>query len=174
MSWWDSSLPSYIWESASSKTAKYSTKLICYSHFYQFLSMPSPRLLVLYPKNTSTTSSSDRLANKPHELIGCQSQYAEHEMCQYFGISPDLNHPATKFVLEPSIHTHSLSDRWSLTMYLAFRVYNFVFGACLIIEYWLLTIIRAQYDNFLESLKDEIHFNRSQNAVGTFELVHNV
>jgi hypothetical protein len=66
------------------------------------------------------------------------------------------------------------ADRWSLTMYLAFRVYNFVFGACLIIEYWLLTIIRAQYDNFLESLKDEIHFNRSQNAVGTFELVQNV
>ena len=73
-----------------------------------------------------------------------------------------------------NIEVGSDSDRWSLIANNVFIISIFVFGAFLIIEYWLLTIIRAQYDKILESLKDEIHFNRSQNAVGTFELVHNV
>src|SRR3990170_1404120 len=67
--------------------------------------MVSPRHPVLYPLRYPSAGSDERLGNKTNELIGCQSQYAEHEMGHYFGISSDSNHPAAKFVFEPTINS---------------------------------------------------------------------
>jgi hypothetical protein len=43
-------------------------------------------------------------------------------MCQYFGISPDLNHPAAKFVLETSINSLDICALFVATVFRSLKM----------------------------------------------------
>jgi len=127
MSWWDSSLPSYIWESASSKTANIpQTDLLLallsvFEHVF-------PRLLVLYPKNTHYQFN-DRLANKRMSWSAVRANMPNMNVPILWHI-PDLNHPATKFVLEPSIHSLDICPLFVATVFSRSKWSSYNAGFC--------------------------------------------
>src|SRR3989304_5349293 len=77
------------------------------------------------PEYIPGAGSDEGLANKPHELIGCQCQYAEHEMGHHFGIASDSNHPAAKFVFEPSINSLNICPLFVPTVFRSFKMKQF-------------------------------------------------
>ena len=91
----------------------------------QFSSIPPLGCSLWRPRKYTGAESGERLDNKPHELIGCQSQYTEHEVGHHFGPSSDSNHPTAEFVFEPSINPLNICPLFVTTVFRPFKMKQF-------------------------------------------------